>query len=396
VRALVFLLVVLSVVAVVHGYLWRRLVRDTTSPGRTRRAGTIAVVLVAVLVPASILIGRVAPPELDPVLVWTGYLWLAVMFYLLVTLVLLEPVRALGWLLRRRRSGGGASPTVTADDPSRRQLLGRVLAGTAAVATGGTVAYGIRSATSPPDIRRVEVSLSRLASDLDGFSIAVLGDVHLGPAIGRDFLVEVVRRVNAARPDAVAIVGDLVDGTVDELGDAARPLADLDARDGVYFVTGNHEYYSGVEPWLEFLPTLGVRVLRNERVEIRRGTGAFDLAGVDDVTAEDSGVGGHGTDLGAALDGRDEGRPVVLLCHQPVIAGEAADRGVDLQISAHTHGGQVVPFNVFVRLQQPVVSGLARIRRTWVYVSRGVGFWGPPVRVGAPSEISLIVLRRHG
>jgi predicted MPP superfamily phosphohydrolase len=197
--------------------------------------------------------------------------------------------------------------------------------------------------------------------------------------------------VNSLDVGAVAIVGDLVDGSVAELGDDAKALSDLRSTHGSYFVTGNHEYYSGAEEWVEYLPTIGVQVLRNRRIEIPGGAG-LDLAGVDDVTAADSGVPGHGANLSAALDGRDRDRPVVLLAHQPVQWPEAVDRGVDLQLSGHTHGGQMWPFSLAVPLQQPVTAGRARDGDSQIYVSR-VGYWGPPVRVGAPPEISLIELR---
>jgi hypothetical protein len=220
--------------------------------------------------------------------------------------------------------------------------------------------------------------------------------VHLGPINGAPFLRDVVARINAERPDLVAIVGDLVDGTVEELGPVAAELRGLRAPS--FFVTGNHEYFAEAEQWCEFLPTLGVRVLRNERVAVGRlgapaGSPTFDLAGIDDRTAARSGEPGHGANLDAALTGRDPSRPVVLLAHQPVMVDQAARRDVDLQVSGHTHGGQFLPLGYVVLLDQPVLAGLTRVGRTWLYVTRGVGFWGPPVRVGAPPEITLLTLR---
>jgi predicted MPP superfamily phosphohydrolase len=374
----VFLVVVLVVLAGILSYLWLRLVRDTTASRRTRRAGTVAVVLFALLIVGGLIGSRTLPHAVATPLAWAGYLALAVMFYLLVGLIVVELPRL---ALRRRRV-----------DESRRLFLGRALAVAVGVAAVGTVGYGMTQARRP-GLRRVTVPLERLDPAFDGYRIALLTDVHLGPINGRAFLADVVSRVNRAGVDLVAVAGDLVDGSVAELGDAARPLADLTPRDGTYFVTGNHEYFSGAEEWTRYLGTLGVRVLRNERAEIRRGDAAFDVAGVDDVTAEASGLPGHRTDLPRALAGRDPERAVVLLAHQPVVVREAADHGVDLQLSGHTHGGQLAPFNLLVRLQQPVVAGLVRVRRTWLYVSRGVGFWGPPVRVGAPPEITILTLR---
>jgi predicted MPP superfamily phosphohydrolase len=191
--------------------------------------------------------------------------------------------------------------------------------------------------------------------------------------------------INGAEADLVAIVGDTVDGSVAELGEAAEPLGDLRSRLGTFFVTGNHEYFSGFEPWIEEMRSLGLRVLRNERVDIE----GLDLAGVNDVNGSNY---DDAPNYAAALGGRDARRPVVLLAHQPVQAHEAAKHGVDLQLSGHTHGGQMVPFSVIVALQQPLLAGLGTVDGTQVYVTRGAGFWGPPVRVGAPPDISIVAL----
>ena len=179
-----------------------------------------------------------------------------------------------------------------------------------------------------------------------------------------------------------------MDGSVEELGDLVRPLADLVAKDGVYFVTGNHEYYSGAEQWMLFLPSLGVKVLRNERVAIG-GEGGFDLAGVHDWSA---GGFSEAPDLGRALRGRDPKRACVLLAHQPKQIAAADEQGVDLQLSGHTHGGQLFPFKYLVGLQQPYVAGLHRHGRAQIYVSSGTGYWGPPMRLLAPAEITRIEL----
>jgi predicted MPP superfamily phosphohydrolase len=200
-----------------------------------------------------------------------------------------------------------------------------------------------------------------------------------------------VAQVNALEPDVVAITGDLVDGSVPRLAPHVAPLGRLRARHGVFFVTGNHEYYSGAEEWCAHLAELGVRVLRNERVRIGTDGEGYDLAGVDDFAGRHFGR-GHGADFGRALAGRDESREVVLLAHQPRAVVEAERAGVGLTISGHTHGGQIWPFNFLVRLQQPVTSGLARFGRSLIYVSNGTGYWGPPMRLGSPAEITQLVL----
>jgi predicted MPP superfamily phosphohydrolase len=190
----------------------------------------------------------------------------------------------------------------------------------------------------------------------------------------------------------VVVTGDLVDGSVDRLRHAVAPLVELKARHGCFFVTGNHEYYSGAVAWCRHLTTLGLRVLRNERVEIGRDGCVFDLAGIDDYSAHGFGH-GHGADLARAVEGRDRSRALVLLAHQPRAVAEAQRHGVDLQLSGHTHGGQIWPFHLLVRLQQPVVSGLVKLGQTFLYVSNGTGYWGPPMRLGAPAEVTEIVLR---
>ncbi|WP_246835266.1 metallophosphoesterase, partial [Micromonospora sp. MH33] len=277
-------------------------------------------------------------------------------------------------------------------DPSRRLLLARGAAIFAGLTAAGVTGYGVRTAMGPPRLDRVRIPLAKLPRGMDGLRIATVSDIHLGPLRGRAHTERIVAMINRLDADLVAVVGDLVDGSVAELGTAAEPLRDLRSRYGSFFVTGNHEYYSGVEEWVREVDRLGLRVLQNERQEIRARGGVLDLAGVNDVTAAGTGLAAP-ADYAAALGDRDPSRPVVLLAHQPVAAHEAAKFGVDLQLSGHTHGGQMVPFNLLVKLQQPVVSGLGEVDGTKVYVTNGAGFWGPPVRVGAPPQVTLVELR---
>jgi len=189
----------------------------------------------------------------------------------------------------------------------------------------------------------------------------------------------------------VAIVGDLVDGTVGELRSAVEPLRDLDSREGAFFVTGNHEYFNGdTLSWLRELERLDVRPLRNEHTAIRRGAAAFDLAGVNDVSGKSH---SDPPDFDRALSGLTPASPTILLAHQPVMVAEAASRGVDLQLSGHTHGGQMWPFHYIVRLAQPSLAGLSTVHDTQLYVTRGAGFWGPPMRIGAPPDITVVSLQ---
>jgi uncharacterized protein len=275
---------------------------------------------------------------------------------------------------------------------SRRLFLDRTTAAIAGVGALGTVGYGMASALGDPVIEPVKVTLPKLDQRLAGLRFAVVSDIHLGPLTGIGHTERIVRMINGLEADVVAIVGDLVDGSVAQLGALARPLQHLESRYGAYFVTGNHEYFTAEGPgeWIEELAELGVRSLRNERVEIRHQGAVLDLAGVNDVGGV---AAGESPDFAKALGGRDQGRSTVLLAHQPIQVKEAARHGVDLQLSGHTHGGQIAPFNLVVGLQQPVVSGLATVDGVQVYVTRGAGFWGPPVRVGAPPEITILELR---
>jgi predicted MPP superfamily phosphohydrolase len=389
----VFVGLILVIVGLIHLYLWKRLVRDPLRPGWGRRIGGLLAILLAVLSPATLIGVQTGHVKW---LAWPGYVWLALMFYLLVVLVICEVPRlvaALGWRLVRRRGKGleaaqpvGAATSAQRGGVERRLVLARGAAIFAGLTAAGVTGYGIKTALGPPRLDRVQIPLAKLPRALDGTRLAVVSDIHLGPLRGSHHVGRIVDLINSVNADIVCVVGDLVDGTVAELGRFAQPLAGIRSRQGAYFVTGNHEYYSGFQPWVDEVARLRIRPLRNERVEL----GGLDLAGVNDL----GGTGyGDAPDFGKALGGRNPSRPVVLMAHQPLMAHDAARYGVDLQVSGHTHGGQMVPFNLLVRLDQPIVSGFGRVDGVPVYVTNGAGFWGPPVRVGAPPQVSVIDLR---
>jgi predicted MPP superfamily phosphohydrolase len=254
-------------------------------------------------------------------------------------------------------------------------------------------AAGLWNARRIARARRVHVPIDGLPGELHGLRIVQLSDVHVGPTIKRGYVQGVVDRANALQPDIVAITGDLVDGSVQELAEHVAPLAGLRARHGVYFVTGNHEYYAGAHPWIAELRRLGIRVLLNEHVVLSHDTAELVLAGVTDYSAGHFDR-SHASDPQAALRGAPEQAVKVLLAHQPRSAPAAAQAGFHLQLSGHTHGGQFLPWKWFVPLQQPFTAGLHSLGAMWVYVSRGTGYWGPPKRLGAPSEITELVLVR--
>jgi predicted MPP superfamily phosphohydrolase len=379
-----FFTIMLSLVGAVHYYLWARLVRDVALPAVWQRTLTTALILLFVLIPTSFFVRRSGAAWTLPV-IWVSSVWIGLMFLFFAVLSVADLARGLVTLASRL----GEAP---ATDPERRQLLSRAFGLLVVLVAGGLSVAAVRSGLAKVAVREISVRLRRLPQKLDGLTIVQLTDVHVGPTIGRPFIEEIVARTNATNPDVIAITGDLVDGSVEDLRDHVAPLAALRARYGVYFVTGNHEYYSGAPAWCDELTRLGIRVLRNERVSIGDDEASFDLAGIDDAQSQQFGE-GHGPDLARAVEGRDVTRELVLLAHQPRAVFEAVTHGVGLQLSGHTHGGQIWPWNYFVRLQQPVVAGLARFSETQVYVSSGTGYWGPPMRLAAPAEITRVTLR---
>jgi predicted MPP superfamily phosphohydrolase len=276
-------------------------------------------------------------------------------------------------------------------DPERS----RIVAGAVVAVVVALLGWGYAEAMRVPRVRRVDVGISRLGRGLDGLRVAVITDTHYGPIDRADWSAGVVDRVNELDADVVCHVGDIADGTVAVREAQARPLTSVRARLARVYVTGNHEYFSEAQGWLDYIDGVGWDALHNRHIVIERDGDELVIAGVDDATAQGSGMAGHGANLEAALEDTDARLPVLLLAHQPKQVAAAVAAGVDLQISGHTHGGQIWPFNFLVRLDQPVVQGLSRHgERTQLYTSRGTGFWGPPFRVFAPSEITLLTLRR--
>jgi predicted MPP superfamily phosphohydrolase len=276
------------------------------------------------------------------------------------------------------------------EDPTRS----RVVAGAVVAAAIALLAWGHYEAMRVPRLRHVEVAIPRLGRGLDGLRVAIVTDTHFGPINRSRWTAGVVDRVNALAVDVVCLVGDIADGTAEVREPQARPLADVRAGMARVYTTGNHEYISEAQGWLTYMQNIGWDTLHNRHLVIERDGAKLVIAGVDDATARGSGEDGHGADLDAALAGADPATPVLLLAHQPKQVGDAVAAGVDLQISGHTHGGQIWPFNFLVRLDQPVVHGLsAHGERTQLYTSRGTGFWGPPFRVFAPSEITVLTMR---
>lgn len=349
----------------------------------------------ALLLPTLGILTRRHPlPGIRP-LAMLAWLWLGALFYALLALLagdlLLLPatlLRALRRLVRRPRTGSGhrAEPP---PDGDRRLFLARARALGAVAVTGAVLPPGLDAALYDLEVVELATPLPLLPPPLEGYRVVQICDLHLGAVLGREFCTRVANRVQALRPDLVVVTGDVVDGSPRQLRDAVAPLAGIRARDGTWLVTGNHECYSGPRRWLQAFQELDLPVLANRRVRVGGGPGqpSFDLAGVHDASGFSFGIPPRYRE---ALGDRDPDRALLLLAHQPQQVRFAARFQVGLQLSGHTHGGQCWPFGYLTATRQPYLSGLhEHVPGTWIYVSRGTGFWGPPLRVGAPAEITV-------
>jgi predicted MPP superfamily phosphohydrolase len=373
------LIYLLGLSVALHLYIGARIIPPFPGAGI---AVMFALLLVAsaLFVPVGMFSRRLAKPPVSDTLAWVGLLFLGLFSSLFVFTVLRDAVLLLAWIASLIAPHGLPLDGLRSFTAAAVPLLGLVV-----------TFVGFLNARRTAQVKTVEIPLAGLPAPLQGFTIVQISDVHVGPTIRARYVEGIVEAVNRLKPDLVAITGDLVDGSVPELGAQVAPFARLVSKYGTYFVTGNHEYYSGVGPWLAELHRLGITVLHNEHVVIERGGAKLVLAGVPDYSAGHFDE-AHRSDARAALAGAPGDAVKVLLAHQPRSAPAAAQAGFDLQLSGHTHGGQFLPWRFFVQLQQPFTSGLHKVGQMWIYVSRGTGYWGPPKRFGAPSEITELRL----
>ena len=385
-RILVFFTIMTSVWLFAHWYVARRLLRPWhTSPRRKRRA-TIVFWALSPLAPLTLSLGR-ALNGIDWVrpLLWVGYLQMGLFFLVFGFIVVRDVLFILGQLGHRilRRT----------PDPERRRFLTNAsnagVLGAASVVTG----WGLAEAIRRVEVTEVDVPIEGLPLELDGYRIAQISDVHIGPLLKRGFLEQVVATVNGLEADLVAVTGDLVDGTVEDLRTHVAPLGELRGRDGVYFCTGNHEYYWDAPAWIDHVGSLGLVPLINEHRLVEREGARLLVAGCTDYSAERI-LAEHRSDPSEALRGADAHDVSLLLAHQPKSIHAAAEAGYTLQLSGHTHAGQFFPVSLFVGLAHPFSEGLGKEKDTWIYVNRGTGWWGPPIRAGVPAEITLLRLVR--
>ena len=368
----------ISLVVLLHVYLGSRLIGGLGLTGLAASAGWTALALLFVSVPLGFAGTRAGPRWLAVPLWWVSHLWIGVFGLLLVSVLTGDVARWL-WAAFTSPSAEGA------------QRAMRVEAAVVLGLLAPAIAWGWRTARGPARIENVTVPIPGLGAGMAGLKVAQISDLHIGQTLDGRFLERVVEQVNALEPDVVAITGDLVDGSVARLRDDVAPLSRLRAKLGVFYVNGNHEYYSGPVAWERHVASLGITVLHNEHRVVQRGGDSLVIAGITDHNGGAFGP-EHQPRPDKAVAGAPHGVPRILLAHQPRSAEEAAPFGYALQLSGHTHGGQIFPFMFFVRLQQPVVSGLHRLAGMWVYTSRGTGYWGPPLRIGPAPEITALTL----
>jgi len=392
-----FLIAVVGILTSMYGFIgWRIIVPAGLAPPWNWISFVILIVFLLIPPVPIILRAYGIDNSLSNLLAWIGYLSLG-FFSLVFTFIVM---RDLIWLITlaaqkvfllvRDFFNFGDSAAGLFNPGRRHFFINSINLGILSLA-GAFAGYGLFEARRRPKVVKVLVPINDLPDDLEGFRIVQITDIHVSPTIKRDYVQNIVDQANSLKPDVIVFTGDLADDSVPHLRDEVAPLAELSAPYGSYFVTGNHEYYSGVEDWLKEVERLGFTVLVNEHRVLQRGAGAVLLAGVTDYNAGQI-LPQHASNPEASLNGVSSSHVKILLAHQPRSIYAAANLGFDLQISGHTHGGQYFPWHFVVGLQQPYIAGLHRHDKTWIYVSRGAGYWGPPLRIGARSEITVIKL----
>jgi predicted MPP superfamily phosphohydrolase len=392
-----FLLITVGILILVYGYTgWRLIFPAKLSTSRKAMSWSILIFFLLVApTPIVFLANGVEGKWLD-LLAWLGYLSLG-FFSLVFSSLIARDLILLAWngskksiTLVRENFKPKFVPNEPVNRERRRFLVQSTNLGIIGI-SGVMAGYGLYEARRRADIEEIVVPIPHLPSDLEGFRIAQFTDIHVGPTVKRDYVQTIAEQVNGLEADVIAFTGDLVDGSVHSLRDDVAPLKDLYAPYGTFFITGNHEYYSGAKPWIEEAERLGFAVLLNEHRVLQRNAGRIILAGVTDYGAGQF-ISSQASDPEAALSNAPPAHVRILLAHQPRSIFAASKAGFDLQISGHTHGGQFIPWNFFVTLGQPYVKGLHKFNNTWIYVSRGTGYWGPPLRLGVPPEITVIKL----
>ncbi|ASL48704.1 putative metallophosphoesterase [Burkholderia sp. AD24] len=376
-----FLVRIILIGILLHLYVGLRLIPDMPVDATGRWLCALWLVLSILLIPLGMLARTIKRQPLGDRLAWVGLLTMGFFSSLLVLTFARDLMLA-------------SLLTVDAIWPNTLSIAHWRLGSAAAVPLLALLStlVGLFNARRRAKVVTIDVPIDDLPPALDGFTIVQISDIHVGPTIKHRYVDAIVDAVNRLKPDLIAVTGDVVDGSVPQLTRHTQPLSRLTARHGAFLVTGNHEYYAGANAWIAEFRRLGLNVLLNEHVIVDHDGARAVIAGVTDYSAGHHDP-LHRSDPVAALAGAPGDVLIkVLLAHQPRSAEAAAAAGFTLQLSGHTHGGQFFPWNFFVRFQQPFTAGLALLNGLWVYTSRGTGYWGPPKRLGAPSEITRLRL----
>ncbi len=372
-------------------YIGRRMITPSRLSRGWKTVAWIGLVIWYMMLLASVFLGRTYEGWNGGAPSWIGYTSMGLLSTLFFLLLLRDIVwltaRAASWARSRPASRGSATDTDVARRAHLLQLTNIGVVGAAVAVTS----YGIFEARRKPGIVSITVPIRRLPQQFVGFRIVQITDLHAGLTIGREWIERVAEEVKLLKPDLIAFTGDAADGSVAHLRDAVAPLGELQAPHGKFFVTGNHEYYSGVEEWVAEIRRLGYDVLLNEHRLVERDGARIVLGGVTDFTGGNH-LPSHRSDPEAAFRGAPPELARIFMAHQPKTIRLAASVDYDLMLSGHTHGGQFFPWNLATAMDQPYLSGLHRPDGKWIYVSKGTGYWGPPVRLGARSEITVITL----
>jgi len=384
-RIIIMATVFTTVLSISHYFIWRRLVKNTNIKNKSRKLLTYFIIFLGVFIPISYITARFIPYKISFYSLWFANLWLGMMMLFMFSFLFIDIIRGALKLFKIARRDK------TVKSPERKEFIAKSIGAGVTTLVLGTTALSIKNFYEMAIVKKVKISLDNLPKSFKGFRIAQISDIHIGQIMRKHTLVKIVEQVNSLNADIIVITGDLVDGSVENLFDEISPIKDLKAKYGVYFITGNHEYYSGAEQWTDAVTSLGIKVLQNENVEIKKNGESFFLVGVNDREAGKFGE-KHSPDFKKAFSGINKDKKTVLLAHQPHDIEKAAEFNADLMLSGHTHGGQIWPFGLLVTLQQKYLKGYYKYEKTHLYVNQGTGCWGPPMRLDSENEITEITL----
>ena len=385
-----FFIFAIIILSIIHGIVGIRIIPYLNLNYNVKIITWCAITLLAALpILPIILRSKGLENEIVDWFSWAGYLSLGFFVLTFLTVIVKDLIYFFIGLSYKISSAIGDSSSPTS--PERREFIQKMLSIGIITSTSASTLKGLYNARKGATIMKTTVPINNLHKDMAGLTIAQISDLHVGPTIKKGYVEEVVEKTNNLKPDIIAITGDMVDGSVDYLAKHVEPIKDLHANIGKYFVTGNHEYYSGVDRWLEKTDQFGLTNLIDSHEVITKGIGKISLGGVTDYRSRTIKP-EHKSDAEKAFKGCPQDSPKILLAHQPWSIYGAHDAGTDLQLSGHTHGGQFWPFVYAVRMANPYTAGLHDHNGTWIYVNRGTGYWGPPMRLGVESEITLVKL----